>query len=256
MADNKKQVQKQFGRAADDYATSDVHARGESLRLLVEVVKPQAGWHMLDVATGAGHTAIAFAPFVSSVMASDLTDEMLLKAEELAGRAGIGNLQTRKADAENLTFADSSFDLVTCRLAFHHFPQPRSALAGFARVLKPSGILGFTDNVTVEDRFAADYYNDFERLRDPSHQRVYSMSQLQTMLVEAGFQIRDSAILTKEFEFHAWADRQRVSADDKQRLLKMMDQIPGELQPLFQPRRDQTTMYFSLWEAVIVASRS
>jgi ubiquinone/menaquinone biosynthesis C-methylase UbiE len=256
MSANREQVQKQFGRAADDYAISDVHARGESLGLLLKLVEPLSHWQMLDVATGAGHTAIAFAPFVASVIASDITDEMLSKAAELARQGGILNLQTRKSDAESLPFDDSSFDLLTCRLAFHHFPQPQRALAEFARVLKPSGILGFTDNVTVEDADAADYYNQYEKLRDPSHQRVYSGSQLQAMLIDAGFRIRSSTTLSKEFEFHEWADRQRVTHDDKQRLLEMMVRIPDPLRPLFEPRRGEGTMYFSLWEAVVVASCS
>ena len=80
MSDNvNSQVQTQFGRAAQDYATSDVHARGESLQLLVELVQPASHWKMLDIATGASHTALAFAPGVSQVIATDLTTEMLTK---------------------------------------------------------------------------------------------------------------------------------------------------------------------------------
>ena len=252
---NRDRVQQQFGQAADEYATSDVHARGESLDVLLQLTEPQPDWQMLDVATGAGHTAIAFAPHVATAIASDLTDAMLRKAHELASQREITNIETRHADAEDLPFADSTFDLVTCRLAFHHFPQPATVLAEFARVLKPTGILGFTDNITVDDAEAADYYNEFERLRDPSHHRVHALSQLQALLGDAGFRIRQSRVLTKEFEFHQWADRQRVGDKDKQRLLKMMAEIPSALRPLFQPRPGDNTIYFSLWEAVIVASR-
>ncbi len=253
---NKEQVQRQFGQAADDYATSDVHARGESLDWLLGLVKPQADWNMLDVATGAGHTAIAFAPFVSTVVATDLTDEMLSKASELAVERQITNLATEKADAEALPFPDSTFDFVACRLAFHHFPQPEKALAEFARVLKPGGTLGFTDNFTVEDEAAASYYNQYEKLRDPSHHRVYPMVELEAMLLDAGFSIRDSKALTKEFEFHTWADRQRVSEADKHHLIKMINRIPESLRPLFKPRKAEGTMYFSLWEVVVVAGLS
>lgn len=77
-------VRSKFGPAAADYAASDVHAKGESLARIVELVAPQKAWAALDVATGAGHTAAVFAPHVASVIASDITDEMLGEAAKLA----------------------------------------------------------------------------------------------------------------------------------------------------------------------------
>jgi ubiquinone/menaquinone biosynthesis C-methylase UbiE len=249
----KAKVQAQFGPSSDAYATSDIHARGESLAVLLELVQPQAQWQAVDVATGAGHTALVFAPHVAYVIATDLTAQMLAKTAELAARRGLTNLETRPADAEALPFDDASFDLVTCRLAFHHFPNPRQALAEFARVLKPGGVLGFTDNIVVPDKQAAGYYNAYEKLRDPSHNWVYPLVRLQAMFGEAGLKVEATRELSKEFEFHEWADRQHVSDANKE--LEMMRHIPELLQPLFAPRWADGTMYFSLWEAVIVARR-
>ena len=73
-------IRSQFGVAASDYATSEVHAKGESLARIVELAAPQHPWRALDVATGAGHMAAAFAPHVANVVASDITDEMLAQA--------------------------------------------------------------------------------------------------------------------------------------------------------------------------------
>lgn len=246
-------MQSQFGPAAKDYATSDVHARGESLNSLLQLVKPQTDWKVLDVATGAGHTAFTFAPFVSSVIAGDLTDEMLQMTAELAAERNLANVSTQLADANDLPFATSTFDLVTCRLAFHHFPTPKNVMAEFARVLKPGGTLGFTDNVTVDDSDAAEFYNEFERLRDPSHYRVYSTMKLDELVCQAGFEIQESRIFEKEFEFHRWADRQRVGESKKRSLLKLIDEIPDALRPLLRPRKTKSTIYFSLWERIIVA---
>jgi ubiquinone/menaquinone biosynthesis C-methylase UbiE len=252
----KAKAQAQFGVSADDYATSDVHARGESLGVLLELVVPQAQWNMLDVATGAGHTALAFAPHVSQVTASDLTGEMLVKVEQLAAEQKISNIDTVLADAEALPLPDAAFDLVTCRLAFHHFPNPEHAAREFVRVLRPGGKLGFTDNYTVDDPSAAVYYNAYERLRDPSHHHIPPLAERLALLESAGFTIDSTRQLTKEFEFHAWADRQRVSDADKQQLLDMMRNLPPALTPLFAPRWTDDTMYFSLWEVVVVAIRS
>lgn len=256
MSDEQKaKVQAQFGAASDGYATSQVHAQGESLALLVELTRPQPEWQVLDVATGAGHTAFAFAPHVARVIATDLTPEMLAKTAELAAKRGLTNVETRPADAEALPFDDASFDLVTCRIAMHHFPTPRQALAEFARVLKPGGLLGLTDNITVPDKQAAGYYNAYEKLRDPSHNWVYPLVRLQAMIEDADLKVEVTRELSKELEFHDWADRMKVSAANKEKLLEMMRQIPEALQPLFAPRWAEGTMYFSLWEAVIVARR-
>jgi ubiquinone/menaquinone biosynthesis C-methylase UbiE len=254
MSDEQKaKVQAQFGRSSDAYATSDVHARGESLALLVELIQPQPDWQVLDVATGAGHTALAFAPQVARVVATDVTPEMLQKTAELAAKRGLTNVETKPADAESLPFDDASFDLVTCRIAFHHFPNPRQALTEFARVLKPGGLLGFTDNITVPDRQAAGYYNAYEKLRDPSHNWVYPLVRLQAMIEDAGLKVEVTRELSKEFEFHEWADRQHASAATKEKLLEMMRHLPELLQPFLAPRWADETMYFSLHEAVIVA---
>lgn len=255
MDDLKAKAQAQFGAAPEAYATSDIHARGESLGVLVALIRPQADWQALDVATGAGHTALAFAPHVKRVVAADLTEAMLAKTAELAAARGLTNVEIKTADAEALPFEEASFDLVTCRLAFHHFPNPHQALAEFARVLKPGGVLGLTDNIVVPDKQAGGYYNAYEKLRDPSHNWVYPLVRLKAMCQKAGFQVEATRELSKEFEFQEWADRQHVSEANKQKLLEMMRHIPEALKPLFAPRWADGTMYFSLWEAVIIARK-
>jgi ubiquinone/menaquinone biosynthesis C-methylase UbiE len=265
-------VRTQFGRSADAYATSEIHAQGESLGVLLDLLGfthaaaatdrsdqrssgAMADIAALDVATGAGHTAIAISPNVERVVATDITEEMLAKTRELATARGCSNLQTQSAAAEALPFADQSFDLVTCRLAFHHFEDQAKAAAEMARVVKPGGLLGFTDNLTVEDESAARYYNEYEALRDPSHNRVLSLGDLIHVLETAGFIVQTAGRLAKELEFHEWADRQRVADAEKDRLLEKMRNIPPALVPLFAPRWADGTMYFSLWEGVLLARR-
>ena len=256
MADAKDLVRAQFGRSAAAYATSDVHARGDSLGLLVDLVQPAAHWKALDVATGAGHTALAMATHVAHVVATDLTTEMLGETSRLARERGLTNLETRTADAEALPFADASFDLVTCRLAFHHFTRPVTAVREFARVLAPGGTLGFADNIAVEDADGATAYNAYEKLRDPSHHEVLPLSRLIALFEEAGLHVEATRSFAKEFVFEPWADRMHVSAPDKARLLEMLRTLPASARPLLAPRFEGGTAYFSLWEAVIVARRA
>jgi ubiquinone/menaquinone biosynthesis C-methylase UbiE len=255
MDDAKDLVRAQFGRAAAAYATSDVHARGDSLELLVELVRPAPHWKALDVATGAGHTALTMAARVAHVVATDLTAEMLGETARLARERGLANLETRVADAEALPFPDASFDLVTCRLAFHHFTRPDVAVRELARVLAPGAVLGFADNIAVEDAAGATAYNAYEKLRDPSHHEVLPLSRLIALFESHGLHVEATRSFAKEFAFEPWADRMHVSAADKARLLDMLRTLPASARPLLAPRFADATAYFSLWEAVIVARR-
>src|ERR1700687_5273503 len=117
----KSLVQEHFGKTAQDYLTSKPHAQGKSLERLVELTAPKPDWRALDVATGAGHTAYVFAPHVRRLWATDINDEMLAPGRGAIDKRNLGNVRVAYAKAEALPFEDQSFDLVTCRIAPHHF---------------------------------------------------------------------------------------------------------------------------------------
>src|SRR5262245_42318632 len=121
MEDSKDLVRQQFGAHAEAYVRSAVHGHAPSLARLVEVAAPQPEWRVLDGSTGGGHAALAFAPHVREVVATDLSPEMLAAAERFAGERGAANVTFQVADAEALPFPDASFDLVTNRIALHHY---------------------------------------------------------------------------------------------------------------------------------------
>jgi len=139
---SKSLAQERFGAYAATYATSRPHAQGGSLARLVELAAPQPAWTALDIATGAGHVALALAPHLSHVVAADLTPQMLGVARGLAGDRNIANISFAVLRAEALPFADATFDLVTCRIAPHHFDDVRKFVTESARVLRPGGRFG------------------------------------------------------------------------------------------------------------------
>ena len=93
------------------------------------------------------------------------------------------------ADAEELPYADGRSQLVTCRIAPHHFPRIDRFVAESFRVLKPGGLFGLVDNI-VPDGEAGDYVNAFEKLRDPSHGRCLTLAEWLAELKKAGFVIQ------------------------------------------------------------------
>src|SRR5436305_13912770 len=112
-------VKGSFGPNAHAYTTSQGHANQTELEKLVERAAPNPADRLLDIGTGAGHTAIAFAPAVSRVIAYDLTPQMLEEVERNAAAKGVTNLETRQGAAEALPYPDASFELVSCRLTTH-----------------------------------------------------------------------------------------------------------------------------------------
>lgn len=258
----KQQVQKQFGDKAAAYATSRVHADPASLARLVELVEPDAAWRVLDVGTGAGHTAHTFATHVRQVVASDLTTPMLEKTRELAAERGLINVLATGTDAEVLPFSDGSFDLVTSRMAAHHFPQVDHFLDEAARVLRPGGLLLLVDNVvpgsvrrgkkTRLQREAGHYINAFDRLRDPSHQRCLSIYAWREALYAAGFVIEHEEVARKELDFGDWTARMGVATADVTRLRAMLRQAPKEVLEFLTPDFQGDTIKFYLSEALFV----
>ncbi|MCH9806340.1 MAG: class I SAM-dependent methyltransferase [Alphaproteobacteria bacterium] len=258
-------VEQQFGPSARHYAECEVHRSGESLNRLVELVEPKPEWKALDVATGAGHTAAVFAPHVAHVVASDITPEMLDQSNALAIERGLTNFSTATAQAQDLPFEDESFDLITCRLAAHHFPDIASFVNESTRVLRPDGILAIVDNIppdatTVPGLAASDVektavaYNEFEKLRDPSHARALSTQEWRGHMTSAGLKVTAVELMEKEMGFTPWVERMRCDA----RTVGQLNAILRQSSPLatfLKPREFEGDIHFSLREAIIVAGK-
>jgi ubiquinone/menaquinone biosynthesis C-methylase UbiE len=262
----KSLVQQQFGAHAAAYATSSVHAKGASLARLVELVKPQTSWAALDIATGAGHTAAAFAPHVARVVASDLTEEMLEQAAKLAAEKGLANMATARADAEALPFPDAGFDLVTCRIAAHHFPDVATFVAEVWRTLKAGGTFALVDNIApdaqstpgfsnAELRDAAVTYNAFEKIRDPSHGRCLGMAEWSDVLADTGFEVLHKERLPKDMEFGPWVERMGTDAATVDRLRSMLTDGSPALKAFLKPRLEDGRLWFTLDEAIVIARK-
>jgi len=263
---SKSLVQQQFGAHAAAYATSAVHAKGASLGRLVELVRPEPHWRALDIATGAGHTAAAFAPHVAHVIASDITEEMLHEARKLAAEKGLANMEAAPADAEALPWQDLSFELVTCRIAAHHFPDVPTFVAEVARVLKGGGTFALVDNIapdaestpgfsSAELRDASLTYNAFEKIRDPSHGRCLGMAEWTEVLTDTGFSVLTKERLPKDMEFQPWAERLGSDVVTIERLRTMLADGSPALQAFLKPRLEDGSLWFTLDEALILARK-
>jgi ubiquinone/menaquinone biosynthesis C-methylase UbiE len=182
-----------FAASAQAYVSSVPHARGDELPRLIQAARSRlgelTGLRALDVASGGGHTARALAEAGARVTVSDLTPEMLAAAEaQLRGALPDAALHFVAAAAEALPFEDGAFEIVSCRIAAHHFGDPRVFLSEVRRVLVPGGVFLLVDNVAPEDARLGEAMNHVERLRDPSHVEAYRVSTWVGWLGEVGLE--------------------------------------------------------------------
>jgi SAM-dependent methyltransferase len=197
------------------------------------------------------------------VVASDLTLQMLGVARGLARERGILNMSVAEMRAEALPFAEATFDLVTCRIAPHHFDDVSKFAAESARVLRPGGLFGLVENISPDPSMmegdvaalsaAADEYNAFEKLRDPSHVRCLTLTEWRDLVGQAGLKERHVELLDKPMVFGPWADQQGTAADTKHELTSMLLYGSAAFQAFARPQDNNGDLDFILTEAVIIA---
>jgi len=255
-------ARRQFGAVAAAYAVSPSHASGSSLARMRELAPPQATERVLDVATGAGHAAFAFAPYVAEVVASDITPEMLEQVRLLAAERGLTNVRTRgDAPAEALPFGEEEFDRVICRIAPHHFPDVRRFLAEVYRVLRPGGVFVLCDTIGPDDDPETDAWLDaVERLRDPSHVRDWSPEEWRRMATDAGFVVEalDARSCRTEQSFAGWVTRMACPPEAVAELELRFRTAPERARAFIdlQPVPDERRFLFSFPQLVAVFRRA
>lgn len=250
----KDAVQRQFNEVAANYSTSVVHASGADLEKMVQMANLQGAETVLDAGCGPGHTALAFAPRVTKVVAVDLSASMLEQGRALAVARGISNIEFRQADVEQLPFESESFDIIATRFSAHHWPNPQVALREFHRVLRRpvtrESQLLIVDVVSFDDPVVDTHLQAIELLRDPSHVRDHTSGQWMTMLAVAGFQAEVDYTWNLYIDFASWVQRMLTPPTSVAMIRSLLDQAPSEVRQTLQIAPDTS---FSLRCALLRA---
>ncbi|MBU4221808.1 MAG: methyltransferase domain-containing protein [Euryarchaeota archaeon] len=208
----KESAKIQFGKQAEAYAKGNIFVDVVHLSEVVKRSGVEKNHRVLDIATGAGFLALEFAKSAETVLGCDLTLNMILKAREKEKTSGLENTGFLLSDVESLPFPDESFDIVSCRFAFHHFPNPEKALLEMIRVCRDRLVL--VDGVSSEDMEKSIFHNSIEKMRDPSHVRINALSEIEEMFNEAGADITDITHWEISQDFEEWM--RRAGTDEKQ----------------------------------------
>jgi SAM-dependent methyltransferase len=179
-----------WSERAELYRTSAAHSEGADLDLIVEWA---AGARTaLDVATGGGHVARRLREAGLEVVTVD---------------PATGMRPDVIAVAENLPFADSSFDLSATRVAAHHFGDVRAAVRELARVAADRVLI--VDNLNLGDEIER-----AEKIRDPSHVRNYHEAEWRSFAADAGLTVDEVRVLEHPVELEPWLERTDCTGED------------------------------------------
>jgi len=174
---------------AEAYRESDAHRKGRDLELFAEWAEGETG---LDVATGGGHVARVLREASLEVVTID---------------SAPGMKPTVVSRAEEIPFADASFDVVACRVAAHHFKDPVGALKEMARVSR--SLVLVADNL-----YLGEAGEEADRLRDPTHVRNYSEEEWREMFDASGLDVDAFEREDKRIDIESWLERAGTPAED------------------------------------------
>ncbi|MEO8190940.1 MAG: methyltransferase domain-containing protein [Acidobacteriota bacterium] len=247
-------VRAEFTRQAASWGRDVI---SDDLRWAVDRLGLERDDDVLDVAAGTGLLSRAIAPRVRSVVALDLTPEMMAEGRRAADREKISNVRFEKGAAEDLPYDPSSFDMVVTRFSVHHFQNPGAVLREMARVCRTGGRVAVIDIVAPEDTELAAHYNHLERLRDPSHTRALSASELDRLVQESGIRISGKFLRDVANSLEEWLDRTATPVAAREQIVRdlqtELDEGPSTgMRPYL---RDDRLMFLHTWSVVVGVRR-
>jgi ubiquinone/menaquinone biosynthesis C-methylase UbiE len=241
----------QFTRQARQFAQSPTAKSEDILERILRLAAPHPSDEALDVACGPGTLACALAPHVRHATGIDLTPAMLDQARRTQQEQGIANVSWLRGDVTDLPWPDASFDIVTCRFAFHHFPEPLTVLRQMRRVCRPGGRVLVADSCPASGKAAA--FNAMEKMRDPSHTRALPEQDMRALFRDAGLpdpQVERTRLALSLDEF---LGRSYPREGDEARIRQMFERALHDDAMDVQPRQEAGQILFSVPVAVFAA---
>jgi ubiquinone/menaquinone biosynthesis C-methylase UbiE len=220
----------QFNRQSDRYGRSHILAETSDIAGALEGVRVPANGRALDVATGGGHTGLYLARQGWKVTLGDIAPRMLENARALLAEEGF-SAETQLFPAEQMPFPDASFDLVSSRVAPHHFSSPEKFVNEVARVLRPGGYFLLIDgSVPDDDPRTEEWLHHVEKWRDPSHGRFLSRAGWETLVRNAGMTtVRSELHPRKQPDLNWYFDTANTTPENRQRVLDAIATVPAEV---------------------------
>jgi ubiquinone/menaquinone biosynthesis C-methylase UbiE len=224
----------QFAKNPEQYRDDKVFSAGKDLEEMKQSVGLPRVQTLLDIGTGAGHTAIAFASIAETCIGIDVTPEMVTVATQFAEEKELNNVTFQIGDVASLPFADESFCVVTCRLAAHHFPHINTAMQEISRVLKRGGVFLLVDHYAPADAELDHFVNTIDQTRDPSHVREYSLGEWKQLFQQNGLSYVEISKWDIPLHYDTWVARSATPEAAQQKLQHLFQSASSSAKDTFQ----------------------
>jgi len=150
-------IGKRFDQVADRYDTPDKFERSKIIvENILKAVPKISNFKVMDVGAGTGTVDIILSPYVSQIIAFDLSDGMLNIFKEKIKRHKISNIKIYKKDIFRQDFPQKDFDLIITSMTFHHLNDPVEALNLLKGYLKEGGYIAVIDLYKEDGTFHSD----------------------------------------------------------------------------------------------------
>ena len=229
----KVSAQNQFGRLAESYKNSKTHTQANALSSASSFLNDRTYKVAVDIGAGPGFTAFDIASQCVSVIATDITPQMLEQVRLIRNEQGAPNTEMMLVQAEFLPYANQSIDLITCRTASHHFLDMTQWIHEVARVLAPKGELIVIDTISPENKNAAEWMHEIEVWRDPSHARNYSLTEWRSLTKQAGLSIEVETLSKVLLEYPDWTQRAGMDPVEEVKIGLALENAPYEAREAF-----------------------
>jgi SAM-dependent methyltransferase len=245
----------QFTRQATGFSTAPAITDEDSLRMIVEAARPGSDDRLLDVACGPGLVVCAFAPHVQAATGIDVTPAMLERARKLAADKVLANVAWRQGDVLSLPYEDASFTIVTTRFSFHHFLDPAAVLREMVRVCAAGGRIVVVDDYASEDPAKAAAFNRLEKLRDPSHSRCLTLTELKGLFGAAGLPEPDATFYELRGDVPSLLARSFPNPGDDLKIIEMFKASAADDRLGVPVRLEADNAYYAYPVVILAATR-
>jgi SAM-dependent methyltransferase len=245
----------QFTRQATVFSTAPTITDEDALRMIVDAARPASDDRLLDVACGPGLVVCAFAPHVREATGIDVTPAMLERARKLAAEKGLTNIDWRQGDVYSLPYEDASFTIVTTRFSCHHFLDPVAVVREMVRVCVPGGRVIVVDDYASEDPTKAAAFNRLEKLRDPSHCRCLTLTELKGLFGKVGLPDPDPTFYELRGDVPALLARSFPNPGDDVKIIEMFKASAADDRLGVPVRLDRDEIYYAYPVAILAATR-
>ncbi len=168
----------------------------------------------LDSGCGTGALAFALAPYVGEVVGVDSRPEYVEAARAIAPE----NARIEEGDATALPFGYGTFDIAGCLRLLHHVHRPELAVSELARVTRPGGKIFIADQLGSIDPLRSLEMDRFERLRDPTHERLLPDADIRGYLDTNDLRLLSSEISREQVDLEQRLELAGVTEEERMRI--------------------------------------